>query len=67
MVRTQVLKHLPGVGKGKRGASKGDVRRGATARRAMEKSGYVRVIEREEARRDDSVESFFPAGVRRTS
>ena len=29
----------------KRGGSKGDVRRGATARGAMEKSGCVRVIE----------------------
>ena len=26
MVRTQVLKHLPGAGKGKRRGSKGDVR-----------------------------------------
>ena len=33
------LKHLRGAGKGKRGGSKGDVRRGATARGAMEKVG----------------------------
>ena len=35
MVGTQVLKHLPGARKGKRRWSKGDVRRGATARGAM--------------------------------
>ena len=45
MVRTQVLKHLPGARKGKRSGSKGDVRREAIARGAMEKSGCVRVIE----------------------
>ena len=33
---------------GKRRGGKGDVRRGATARRAMEKGGCVRVIEGEE-------------------
>ena len=58
MVRTQVLKHLPGARKGKSKRSKGDVRRGA-----MEKSGCVRVIEGEEVRRDDPVEYFLPAGV----
>ena len=46
MVRTQVLKPLPGARKGKSRRSKGDVRRGTTARGAMEKSGCVRVIER---------------------
>ena len=45
MIRTQVLKHLPGAGKSKSRRSKGDVRRGAAARGAMEKSGCVRVIE----------------------
>ena len=45
MVRTQVLKHLPGAGKGKRGRNKGDFRGGATARGAREKGGCVRVIE----------------------
>ena len=45
MVRTKVLKHLPGAGKGKRGGNKGAVRRGATARGAREKGGCVRVIE----------------------
>ena len=48
MVRTQVLKHLPGARKSKSRRSKGDVRRGATAREAMEKGGCVRVIEEEE-------------------
>ena len=63
MVRTKVLKHLPGARKDKRRGSKGDVRRGVTARGAMEKGGCVRVIEREEVRRNDPVEYFFPAGV----
>ena len=63
MVRTQVLKHLPGARKGEKRRSKGDVRRGATARGAMQKSGCVMVIEGEEVRRDDPVEYFLPAGV----
>ena len=67
MVRTQVLKHLPGAGKGKRGESKGDTRRGATARRAMEKGRYVGVIDGEEVRREDPVEYFLPMGVRSIS
>ena len=67
MVRTQVLKHLPGARKGKRGGSKGDVRRGATTRGAMEKGGCVRVIEGEEVRRDNPVEYFLPTGVGSTS
>ena len=62
MVRTQVLKHLPGARNGKRRESKVDVRRGA-----MEKGGCVRVIEGEEVRGDDSVEYFSPAGVGGTS
>ena len=62
MVRTQVLKHLPGARKGKSRRSKGDVRRGV-----MEKSGCARVIEGEEVRRDDPVEYFLPAGVGSTS
>ena len=61
MVRTQVLKHLPGARKGKSRRSKGDVRRGA-----MEKGGCVRVIEGE-VRRDDPVEYFLPAGIGSTS
>ena len=39
MVKTQILKHLPGARKGERRGSKGDVRRGATARGVMEKVG----------------------------
>ena len=61
--QNQVLKHLPRARKGKRGGSKGDVRTGATARGAMEKSGCVRVIEGEEVRRDNPVEYFLPTRV----
>ena len=50
----------PPMSKGERGKSKGDIRVGATAREAMEKSGYVRVIEGEEIRRDDPIEYFLP-------
>ena len=56
MVRIQVLKHLPGAGKGKRRGSKEDVRRGA-----MEKDRCVIVIEGKEVRRDDTVEYFLSA------
>ena len=62
MVRTQVLKHFPETGKGERGWSKGNVRGGA-----MEKGGYVRVIEGEEVRRDDPVEYFLPMWIESTS
>ena len=58
MVRTQVLKHLPGAGKGKRRGSKEDVRRGA-----MEKSRCDRVTEGEEVRGDDPVKYFLPTGL----
>ena len=67
MFRTQVLKHLPGAGKDKRIEGKGDVRRGATARGAMEKGKCVKVIEEEEIRRNVPVEYFLPAGVGSTS
>ena len=67
MVRTQVLWHLPGAGKGKKRWSKRDVRGRATARGAMEKGGCVRAIEGEEVRRNDPVEYFLPAGVGGTS
>ena len=67
MVRTQVLWHLPGAGKGKRGGSKEDVRGRTTARGAMEKGGCFRVIEGEEVRRNDPVKYFLPAGVGGTS
>ena len=62
MVRTKVLGHLPGARKGKRRGGRGDVRREATARGAMEKSGCVGVLEGEEVRGDDPVEYFLPAG-----
>ena len=63
MVRTQVLKHLPGARNGKKGGSKSDVRGGVTARGAMEKGGCARVIEGEEVRGDDPIEYFLPAGL----
>ena len=59
MMRTQILKHLPGAGKGKRGGSKENVRRDATARGAMEKGRYVKVIEEEEVRREILVKGRF--------
>ena len=43
-----------------------NVGRGATARIAIKKSRYVRVIERKEVRRDEPIEYFFPTGVRNT-
>ena len=67
MVRTQVLKHLPGARKSKSRGSKGDVRERATARGAMEKGGCVRVIKGEEGRGDDPVKYFLPAEVGSTS
>ena len=67
MIRSQVLKHLPGAGKGERRGSKGNVRRGATARGGMEKSKYVEDIKGEEVRRNDPIEYFLLTGVRSTS
>ena len=61
MIKTQILKHLPKAGKGEREGSKGNVRGGATAKGAMEKSRCVRVIKGKEVRRDDPVE-YFPRG-----
>ena len=49
--------------KGQKKRGKGDVRRGETARGAMEKGECVRVIEGKEVRRDDPIEYFLPAGV----
>ena len=63
MIRTQVLKHLQVAREGERGESKGDVRKGTTARRSMEKSKYVRVIEGEEVRRDHPIKYFLPTKV----
>ena len=51
----------------KKGGSKGDVRRGATASEAMEKGGCVKIIEGEEVRGDDPVKYFLPTGVGSTS
>ena len=48
---------------GKRGGSKGDVRKGAAARGAMEKSWRVKVIEGNEVRGNDPIEYFLPTGV----
>ena len=59
MIRTEVLKHLSGEREGKRGGSKGNVRKGATARGAMKNSRYIRVIEGEEVRGDDPIEYFL--------
>ena len=67
MVRTQVLKHLPEAGKGQRGGSKENARGGVTARGAMEKVKYVRVIEGEEVRGDDLIKCFIPTRVGSTS
>ena len=62
MVRTQVLKHIPGARKGKRSGSKGDVRRGGIASGMMERGGFV-VTEGEEVGGDDPVEYFLLTGV----
>ena len=67
MIKTQVLKHLPGARQSVRRGSKENVGRGATARGAMEKDVCVRIIEGGEVRRDDSVEYFLPLGVGSTS
>ena len=53
--------------KGQEKREQRNVRRGATARGAMEKGGCVRVIEGEEVRRYDPVEYFLPVGVGSTS
>ena len=63
VIRTQVLKHLSGAKEGERGGSKKDVKRGATAREAMEESEYVKVIEGKKVRRDDPIECFLPVRV----
>ena len=62
MIRTHVLKHLPGAREGERGGSKGDFKGGATATGAM-KSRYVRAIEGEKVRRDDPIEYFLSTRV----
>ena len=67
MARTKVLKHIPGARKSKRRGGNEDVRRGVTARGAMEKGGCVRVIKGKEVRGYDPVKYFLPAGVGSTS
>ena len=52
------MKHLPRARIDERGGSNRDIRGRATAKGAMEKSRYVRVIEGEEVRRDDPIEYF---------
>ena len=66
MIRAQILKHLPGARQGEIAGSKGDVRGGATARGAMEKSRYVRIIEGEGVRKDDPIKYFLPTGIEST-
>ena len=66
MVKTQVLKYLPGATEGERGVSKAHVSGGATDTEAIEKYRYVRIIERKEVRRDDPIEYFLPARVERS-
>ena len=63
MIRAQVLKHLPGARESQKGETKEDVRGGATARGAMEKCGYIRVIEGDEVKTDGSIKYFFTTGV----
>ena len=46
----------------RREGSKGKVRGGATTRGAVKKSRCVRIIEREEVRRDDPAKYFVPMG-----
>ena len=57
MIRTQVLKHLPGAREGEREGSKRYVRKGV-----MEKSSYVRVIEGEGVKKDGPIKISSPRG-----
>ena len=41
VIKTQVLKHLPGPGKGKKKRSEGDVRTGVTAEVTSKKKGVL--------------------------
>ena len=50
------MNHLPEAKESERGGSKGDVRRGVTAKGAIEKSWGVGVIDRKEVRGDDPIE-----------
>ena len=62
MVRTQVLEYLPAARKSKRSGSKGDVRKGATARGAMEKGECVRVIEGRRSEEMTQLNTSSPRG-----
>ena len=53
------MKHLQRARLDEREGSKGDDKEGATARRAMEKSKYVRIIETKDVRGDDSKSNSF--------
>ena len=55
MITIQVLKYLGGARESKRGRSKGDVKREAAARGAMEKNRDLGVIERKKVQRNDPI------------
>ena len=55
MIRTQILKYLPGAREGERELGKEDVRGRATVRGAMEKNRYVRINEGKEVKTDDPI------------
>ena len=60
MIRTQVLKHLSGAGKGEREGRKRDVRE---KRLPEEPCRCIRVIDGEEVRGDDPLEYSSPVEV----
>ena len=62
MIRTQVLKHLPGARLGERGGSKENFRGGTTARGVMEKSRYVRVMEGRKSEKITQSNTSTPQG-----
>ena len=66
MIRTQVLKHLPGERKGVKEGSKRNVRGRATAEKSIDKNRCVRVIEGKEVRGDNPIEHFVPTGAKST-
>ena len=59
MIRSYVLKYLPGAGKGKKEGSKEDIIAGANARRTVKKSKGVRVFEGNEVGENDAIEYLF--------
>ena len=67
MIKTQILKHLPGARSGERGGSKGDVRGGAIDNGVMKTSRNVRVIEGEEVGGDDPIKYLLFTRVGSTS